>query len=121
MQKQADNFLDLNIMEKTISEMEDHQEVCKIITEAGAGSIGISYAADKIMDVFKYKDETINREILALNKDLIGHNKRILLQNMQMAKEEHHKKMDLFELQRQAILSTLPKPDPSDIKSGAGE
>jgi len=55
--------------------------------------------------------EELNREILELNRDLLLDNQRVVRQNEQMAQEEHRKKMELFELQRQVILSNLEKEE----------
>src|SRR5882672_1636731 len=64
------------------------------------------------------ESDQLNLEVLRLNKKCMEENTRILLQNEEYGKEEHSRKMELFYLQRQELVSRVHKKiEPSALSS----
>lgn len=62
--------------------------------------------------------EQLNKEVLLLNRQLLEKNTAVVTRNGEMAEEEHIKKMQLYELQNQKLLSELGKQvNPSSIEA----
>jgi predicted HAD superfamily Cof-like phosphohydrolase len=60
----------------------------------------------------------IQKQIAELNLKLVRKNEEVLLENQQMAKTEHSKKLELFELQRLKLLTEMAKEiEPTPLTS----